>query len=104
MGKLSLFTAERKGIYTDWRSWPTGEPVTGSPEWLEFQKSEGLLPEIKYRWAKQGKADLREQQGSYKKVWWLDADQKTKHVICNKKPTDNVLTADTEEWDGALER
>jgi hypothetical protein len=97
MARLSAFKATREGIFNDWRTWPTGEGIVADQAWLDIQKANGMLPDVKYRWRSPRKVESSELQGAFTRVWWLDADCRTKHVVCQSLG-DNVLMADTQQF------
>ena len=103
MAKLSAYKAMEKNVFPEWNTWPMGDPILGGNEWLEEQKKSGMLPSINFGWSNPTKAELRMAQ-KIVKVFWLDPDAKLQHEVRYMRVNDNILVANREEWEEALDQ
>jgi hypothetical protein len=87
-----------------WRTWPDGEPIGVSDEWINKMIQDRRLPgrnQVTYSGAHADKAVMRAMTGTHVIVEMLNTDRKTRHrcILLG-----NILIATREGWDTSLKK
>jgi hypothetical protein len=85
-----------------WKTWPEGDPIGVSEEWISRMISDGRLPSrnhVIYCGAHSEKSLMRAMTGTHVIVEMLDTDRKTRHrcILLG-----NVLLAEHAGWEASL--
>ena len=85
-----------------WRTWPEGDPIGVSEEWITKMINDDRLPsreQVNYCGAHSQKALMRAMTGTHVIVEMLDTERKTRHrcILLG-----NVLLAERTGWEASL--